>query len=228
MLGPKCQELLDVSFGELVLSSSDDKRKEDDAPSDLYFKSSVPSDVSVVSTAPSDLSDESSDASLSKKSIRQIWVFDYASRIHHDYSSRFLVLRAMLPELAAEKANVLTLNVRDYSNRMLHHAMLPALSVDKVKELTRKGLTLSKPNSILSRILYLVVMVAAITFASSTRQYNEKTFQSSPERAPTTVALEPSLHVLFSSDVPVVQPKKTNKIRESLKKFGRKLVKKTS
>jgi hypothetical protein len=212
---PDHQELLDVSFGELVLSSSHDKRKEEVAPSDLYCKSSVPSDDSVASTAPSDLSVEStvpsdfSDASLSKTSMLQIWVFDYLSRIHRhgmkvrDYSRAIPVLHDMLPASAAEKAKELTLKVRDYSSRMLHHAFLPALAADKVKKLTRKGLASSKPNSILIRILYFVVVVAALTFASSTRYYNEKTFQLSPES--------------------VGQEKKNMPVLQEMKKLRRKL-----
>jgi hypothetical protein len=246
MLGPKYQELLDVSFGELVLSATHDKEKEGEAPSGLCFKSSVPSDVSVVSTAPSELSDESmplsesSDASLFNKAVMwQIAFFEHLSQIHHhamlptlaadkaqeltlkvrDYSSQFFVVRAMLPALvvkkakeltlkvrhysspvllddmlraSAEKAKELTLKARDYSSRMRHHAMLPALAADKVKGLTRKVLTASKPNGIFVRILSLVVVVAALTFDSSTRYYNKEAIQLSPERAITIVASESS------------------------------------
>jgi hypothetical protein len=185
LLGPACQELLDVSFGELVLSSTHDERKEGrEAPSNLHFESSVPSDVSVVSTAPSALSVESStpsafsDASLSKTSMGQIWVFDCLSRIHHhatspmfaaekakelsskvrDCSSRILVLCAMSPALTAEKAEALTLKIRDCLSRILVcHVMSPTSAAEKAKKLTLKVRDSS------SRILHHVMTQALVT-----------------------------------------------------------------
>jgi hypothetical protein len=54
-----------------------------------------------------------------------------------------------------------------------------------------------KRNDVFIRILCLVLMVAALTFASfSTRCCNEKTIQLSPERALIAIALDSSLHGL--------------------------------
>jgi hypothetical protein len=94
--------------------------------------------------------------------------------------------------------------VHDYLNRILHHAMLPALVAEPPKGIRlQKDIPSSRPkHNILPRILFLLVMVTALAFAV-TRNNETRTFQIllSPQKR----SLSPS----FSAPI-VLQGKDTN------------------